>query len=66
MQIPENILEKWKALRSSGDNKKIAELGKVSLVTVSTAFNKGECSEELLEVMGKFYNKKISKLKKYA
>lgn len=66
MKIPEKLIEKWKLLRSSGDNLKISQANKgVISMDVSRAFKSGECSEEVFEAIASFYKAREKKLKTY-
>lgn len=58
MRIPENILDDWNNLKSTGDMAKIARIAKVSKPTVSRAFNDEVCSDHLFNVMAKYFAKK--------
>ena len=67
MQIPEELLEKWKVLRSHGDSEKIFELYKGRLKTkealissISRAFNdpQHKCPDNLFIALRDFYSQK--------
>lgn len=65
MQIPEELLNKWKSLRSHGDNTKIAEQKGVTIVDVSRAFTYGECSDDTFKAIADFYKEKEEVVKEY-
>lgn len=65
MKIPEELLDKWKSLRSHGDNTKIAEQGNASVVDVSRAFTYGECSDDTFKAIADFYKEKDEVVKEY-
>lgn len=63
MKIPQQHIDKWKALRDHGDIVKIAKESGFSENTVSAAFIKKECNERLFNKISDFYNKRESRLK---
>lgn len=67
MVIPKEILDKWKELRSHGDGKKIAleNPDRINEMDFSRALNSGECSDEVFEIIGNFFNKKIERIKQF-
>jgi hypothetical protein len=66
MQIPEDVLKKWKALRSYGDNRKIAEkCDGVIEMDVTRAFTKGECSDTVFVAIAGFYKEREETVKQY-
>lgn len=65
MKIPEELLNKWKSLRSHGDNTRIAEKKNVTVVDVSRAFTFGECSDDTFKAIAEFYKEKEEIVKEY-
>lgn len=65
MKLEKYITKKWKVLRSKGDINELAKLGDVSTVTVRAALRGGECSDNLLTVIGTFYEKRTELIKQY-
>lgn len=69
MEVPKELLEKWKALRSAGDPQEIvatmAEENKVVDQTIRNVFSDGKCSDEVFEAMAEYYKKKAEKVKQY-
>ncbi len=69
MEIPKDILEKWKALKATGDPKKIVESmpdnERVVIQTIHNAFNDGHCSEAVFKAMGDFYKKRADTIAQY-
>ncbi len=65
MQIPEELLSKWKALRSQDDTEKIAEDAKTTSQTIRNAFNWGKCSDEVFKCMAAYYENKAEVIKQY-
>ena len=65
MQIPEELKKKWKDLRHEGDADIIASKIGVTGATVRNAFRLGKCSPQLFSEMGKFYAKRLQKVKQY-
>lgn len=67
MKIPEALLEKWLALKSYGDGKKIAEESDngVNDMDVSRALAKGECSDRVFEAIAKYFKSKEEKINAY-
>jgi hypothetical protein len=68
MTIPQELLNKWKGLRSRGDNDKInalleKPLDEQSAITVfGRAFNKGSCPDHIFKVLNQFYTEKEADL----
>lgn len=69
MEIPKELLEKWKALRAHGDPKEIIALmpaeQRVSEQTIRVAFNEGQCSEPVFLAMAEFYKKRAETIAQY-
>lgn len=66
MKIPEKLIRKWKALRSNGDATKMAEkIENGYPMLFIRAFNTGECSDKVFEVMAEFYKEKAELIKEY-
>lgn len=65
MQIPEELLNKWKALRSEEDTEKIAEKAETTSQTIRNAFNWGKCSDKVFTAMAAFYTAKVELIKQY-
>lgn len=65
MKIPEELFNRWQALRSYGDGKKIAEKGGLTEVEVSKAMTTQECSDKVFEEIAAFYKEKEEKVKEY-
>ena len=68
MQIPDELLVKWKSLRSRGDNEKLnAMLEKplerqTAITTFARAFSRGYCPDDVFRVLNKFYTSKEADL----
>lgn len=58
MLIPEEILKRWKVLRSENDTKEIAKACPCEMQTVRNAFKYGKCSDNLFKAMAAHYQKK--------
>lgn len=67
MEIPIQILDSWKKLRSHGDGKKIVEANpnKIGEIDITRAFKRGKCSDDVFEIIGKFYKEKEQRIGKY-
>jgi len=67
MEIPIQILDSWKKLRSHGDGKKIvkANSGKIGEIDITRAFKNGKCSDDVFEIIGNFYKEKEQRVEKY-
>lgn len=69
MEIPKELLEKWKVLRSQGDTKAIVDSmpdgQKVNPQTIRNAFNEGECNPEVFKAMAEFYTKRAESIAPY-
>lgn len=66
MQVPDELMKKWTALRSHGDGRKIAELHNgITEMDISRAFNLGECRDEVFDAIAGFYKEKELKVKEY-
>lgn len=75
MTIPNQLIEKWKVLRSEADAEKIvikASEGikdvqgfSVSVVTVRTALRDGKSTDELFKVIAEYYEEKAKMIKEY-
>ncbi len=69
MEVPKELLEKWKALRSAGDPQEIAALmpeeTRVVDQTIRNVYTEGKCSDEVFDAMASFYQKKAEKVKQY-
>jgi hypothetical protein len=68
MQIPMEMLNKWKGLRSRGDNKRINLLFEKPLeannliATIARAFNRGYAPDHVFKAMNQFYTAKEAEL----
>jgi len=69
MELPKEILEKWKQLRSHGDTEKIAssmpEEVRVSDETIRRVFTNGQCNEDVFKAMAAFYEERAELIKQY-
>lgn len=70
MQIPVQILEKWKTLRSEADTEKIWSICNESghpttTATIRTAFREGKCSDELFKIIAKYYEEKLKMVSEF-
>lgn len=66
MKVPEELMTKWKNLRSHGDGRKIADASDdVNEVDISRAFNTGECSDEVFHAIADFYQEKEERVNQY-
>ncbi len=64
MEIPVDLFEKWKVLRSPGDVKELIKLLEGSnYQSFNRAFRDGKCSDSVFDTMNTFYEKKAEKLK---
>ena len=64
MTIPKKILAKWSALRSPEDTARLAESIESGYPEIfARAFRVGKCSDQVFEVMAKFYNDKEENIK---
>jgi hypothetical protein len=63
MKIPNELIEKWKPLRSRGDNKRISEeYPWASAMAVGRAIEGRECSDDTFMAIRDFYAAKEAKL----
>jgi hypothetical protein len=70
MTVPQEISDKWKALRSAGDAAKIVERAdqagiKTSEELVNRAIRIGKVNDDLFKVIGDFFNEKAEMIKQY-
>lgn len=66
MEIPKELMEKWKVLRSPGDADKMAEsLNGSAGETFNRAFREGKCRDEVFKIMADFYEEKAKLIKEY-
>jgi hypothetical protein len=66
MVIPQELMEKWKVLRSPGDAAKISEqIGDCSEETINRAFREGKCSDEVFKGIADFYDAKAKLIREY-
>lgn len=69
MEIPKELLDKWKLLRSHGDTEKIAsgmaEAVRVSDETIRRAFQTGQCNEDVFKAIASFYEERAEIIKQY-
>lgn len=66
MDIPQRMLERWKALQSPGDAGKMVSMVERGYPEMfHRALRIGRCSEEVFSAMAKFYSNKAKKLKQY-
>ena len=66
MKIPDDLMKKWKALRSYGDNKRIVEKSEgIIEMDITRAFNKGECSDTVFVAIAGFYKEREETVKPY-
>lgn len=66
MIIDKELLEKWMALRSPEDTKKLAEKmdgGYPELF--ARAFRDGKCNDDVFKVMAEYYEEKANLIKQY-
>jgi hypothetical protein len=62
MKIPTELLNNWKALRSHGDNIKIAEKYGTTKMQVTRAFKGRSVPDEVFEAIQEFYTDKENRL----
>jgi len=66
MIIPDNLMKKWKVLKSKGDSLKMAaRLEGSADETFNRAFREGKCRDEVFKVMAEFYEEKAALIKEY-
>lgn len=69
MVIPQELLEKWKVLRSEGDPEKIAqsmpEDTRVSDESIRRAYTHGKCNDDVFKAMADYYEEKANLIKEY-
>lgn len=66
MNIPKELIEKWKVLRSPGDSDKMAaKLEGSASETFNRAFREGKSRDEVFKVMADFYEEKAKLIKEY-
>lgn len=67
MQIPKNQLDKWKALKSRGDGRKIMAANPgISATDISRAFAGGRCSDDTFNAIATYYKEKNRKVQEMA
>lgn len=66
MEIPKELIEKWKVLRSPGDSEKMSGrlLGSAP-ETFNRAFRENKCRDEVFKIMAEFYEEKANMIKEY-
>lgn len=65
MNLPENIAEVVKTLKSHGDITKIAEQSGYHYLTISRAMNAGRGSAEVIEAICRFYAERLELLNQF-
>lgn len=69
MEVPQELLEKWKMLRAHGDTEKIAasmpEDVRVSDETIRRVFAQGQCNDDVFKAMAAFYEERSELIKQY-
>jgi hypothetical protein len=66
MIITEELLDKWKALRSPEDTSKLAEKLEGGYPELfARAFRMGKCNDEVFKAMADYYDEKASLIKQY-
>ncbi len=66
MNIPEDLMEKWKVLRSPGDTSKMAEKMEGGYTEIfNRAFREGKCNDDVFKIMAEFYDEKTELIKEY-
>jgi hypothetical protein len=68
MKIPQQILEKWKALRSSGDSARILERMEGEVIsdeTINRAIRTGNCNPEVFKAIADYYEEKAKMIAAY-
>jgi hypothetical protein len=66
MEIPKELIGKWKVLRSKGDSDKMVEKVPGSAAeTFNRAFREGRCRDEVFKAMAEFYEEKANLIKEY-
>lgn len=69
MEVPKELMDKWKALRSAGDPQEIVasmpEENRVVDQTIRNVFSESKCSDEVFDAMAEYYRKKEEKIKQY-
>lgn len=66
MVITKELLDKWNALRSPEDIKKMAEKLEGGYPRLFyRAFRDGKCNDDVFKVMAEYYNEKAALVKQY-
>lgn len=69
MDVPQEILKRWKALRNHGDPKDIVESmpedQRVDKETIRRVYKQGKCNSEVFKAMADFYVKKAALIEQY-
>jgi len=69
MEVPKELLEKWKHLRAHGDTEKIAsnmpDDVRVSDETIRRVFTQGQCNDDVFKAMAAFYEERAGLIKQY-
>lgn len=66
MIIEKELLDKWKALRSSEDTTKLAEKMENGYPEIfMRAFREGKCNDDIFKIMADFYEEKANLIKQY-
>lgn len=69
MEVPQEILAKWKQLRTHGDAEKIAqtmpEATRVSDETIRRVFVNGQCNDDVFKAIADFYEARVEMIKQY-
>lgn len=66
MIIPDNLMNKWKVLKSKGDSERMAaRLEGSAAETFNRAFREGKCRDEVFKVIADFYEEKAAIIKEY-
>jgi hypothetical protein len=65
MKIPYKLLNKWESLRSRGDVTRLSELSGFSRNVIYSAFDTGECNDELFQHMAEYYQEKETRFSEF-
>lgn len=66
MIIEKQLLEKWSALRSPEDTKKLSDKMEGGYPELfSRVFREGKCNDEVFKVMADYYEEKAALIKQY-
>jgi hypothetical protein len=68
MKVPQELMDKWKALRSQGDSARILEKIEgegYSDETINRALRNGACNPEVFKAIADYYEEKAAMIASY-